>query len=45
MHSFQVVFLFFHLFKKVSKEKRATLDSIKTQSDGRNKEGALQQDG
>ena len=44
MHSFQVVFLVF-LFKKVSKEKRAMLDGTKTQSDGRNMEAALQQDG
>ncbi len=35
MHCFQVVF---HLFKKVSKEKRDMLDGTKTQSDGRNTE-------
>ncbi len=46
MHSFfQVVFLFFHLFKKVSKEKRAMLDGTNTQSDVKNTEGALQQYG
>ncbi len=37
--------VFFHLFKKVSKEKRAMLDGSKTQSNGRNTEAALQQDG
>ena len=42
---FKLFFSFFHLFKKVSKEKRAMLDDTKTQSDGRNTEGALQQDG
>ncbi len=42
MHRFQV---FIYLFKKVSKEKGAMLDGTKTQSDGRNTEAALQQDG
>ncbi len=36
---FQVVFLFFYLFKKVSKEKRAMLDGTNAQSDVRNTEG------
>ncbi len=38
---FQVFFPFFHLFKKVSKEKRAMFYGTKTQSDGRNTEGSF----
>ena len=46
MHmQFSSFFSFFSFFIYSSKEKRAMFDGTKTQSDGRNTEGALQQDG
>ena len=44
MHSFQVVFLVFS-FVQESKQREKSHDGTMTQSDGRNMEAALQQDG